>query len=61
MTKRLPCDPGTITYHDRLVRHFGRKKADAYGRLIQSGDLDQLPTEEDFRSQMPFGWVKPHL
>lgn len=55
------CDPGTISYHDRLTRHFGHKKALEYGRLIQSGKTHLLPTDEDFLNAKPFGWVKPHL
>ena len=59
---KLPsCDPGTIRYHDRLVAHFGCQRAEAYGRDIQAGDLHLLPTEEDFRNTMPFGWVRPQL
>lgn len=57
----MSCDPGTIRYHDRLVRHFGRKKAEEFGRLIQKGDLHLLPSDEGFRVRRPFGWVKPHL
>ncbi len=40
---RPPCEPGTITYHDKLVRHFGRRKADEIGQRIQRGDVDNLP------------------
>ena len=47
---RPPCDPGTITYHDKLVRHFGRREADRIGRAWQAAkksglnkDLEVLP------------------
>ena len=53
----MSCDPGTIRYHDRLVRHFGRRRADEYDKLIQAGDLHLLPTEEDFQNTKPFNWV----
>ncbi len=50
-TKRYgypPCVPGTITYHDKLVRHFGRRYADKIGWLIRQGRLDLLPSDADF-------------
>lgn len=43
---RPPCEPGTITYHDKLVRHFGRREADRIGRLIQARKMDGLPFTE---------------
>ena len=56
--KPMSCDPGTIQYHDRLTRHFGHKRALAYGRDIQANNLHLLPSEDDFRNTPPFGWVK---
>jgi hypothetical protein len=50
------CDPGTITYHDKLVRHFGRRQADKYGRILNAGQLDLLPTEEDFANNPPWAF-----
>ena len=49
-----PCQPGTITYHDKLVRHFGRRQANRYGKLIRAGELDALPTAEDFAANPPW-------
>jgi len=43
-----PCVPGTIVYHDMLVRHFGRRYADKIGGLIRQGRLDLLPSGDDF-------------
>ena len=40
---RPPCDPGTITYHDKLVRHFGRREADRIGRAYRAAELKELP------------------
>ena len=63
LTAPPKCRPGTITYHDKLVRHFGRKKADWYGRLMQHRDkfgrldnLHLLPTAEDFAANPPWAW-----
>ena len=55
--KGLPSDPGTITYHDKLVRHFGRRRADAIGRLIQQRKMDQLPSEQDFIDNPPWAFL----
>lgn len=38
-----PCHPGTIAYHDKLVRHFGRREADRIGREYRAGNADILP------------------
>ena len=40
---RPPCDFGTITYHDKLVRHFGRREADRIQRAYRADELDVLP------------------
>ncbi len=45
---RPACTPGTITYHDKLVRHFGRRYADKIGLLIRQGKLEFLPSAADF-------------
>lgn len=39
------CHPGTITYHDALVRHLGydRRKADQMQRAWRDGELKKLP------------------
>jgi hypothetical protein len=52
-----PCHPGTITYHDKLVRHFGRRQADKYGRCIIAKQLDLLPTAEDFAANPPWAFL----
>ncbi len=46
--------PGTIGYHDKLVRHFGRRQANKYGRCIIAKQLDLLPTAEDFAASPPW-------
>jgi hypothetical protein len=56
-----PCRPGTITYHDKLVRHFGRRKAEGYRHCIQRNMHSALPTEEDFDRTVPWGFLKPHV
>ncbi len=45
----LPCDPGTIVYHDMLVRKFGRFRADGYGRAIVAKDVKCLPTPAELQ------------
>lgn len=52
-----PCRPGTITYHDKLVSHFGRRQADKYGRCIQAKQLDLLPTAADFAANPPWAFL----
>lgn len=52
-----PCIPGSITYHDKLVRHFGRKEADKYGRCILAKQLDLLPTAEEFAANRPWAFL----
>jgi len=56
--RALPCEPGTITYHDKLVRHFGRRKADGYGECIQRRMMSALPTEQDFDAAVPWAFLK---
>ena len=51
------CVPGTIQYHDKLVKHFGRRQAEKYRRLIQSNCLDQLPSDEDFAANPPWAFL----
>ena len=51
-----PCDPGTITYHDKLVRHFGRRRADGYNECIQRKMMSALPTPEEFDAAVPWAW-----
>ena len=53
-----PCEPGTITYHDKLVRHFGRRRAAGYRQCIQRGFLNLLPTEQDFADNPPWAFLK---
>lgn len=48
------CEPGTIAYHDKLVRHFGRRQAEKYRRIIQAGQLELLPTADDFSAHPPW-------
>ena len=54
---RIPCDPGTITYHDKLVKHFGARKALGYRYAIQSG-YQCLPTEQDLADNPPWAFLK---
>ncbi len=64
--KRLsppPCTPGTITFHDKCVRYYGRKRADLIGRNIQHKNdmgmhdrMDRVPTEADFAALKPWAW-----
>ncbi len=56
--KAPPCIPGTITYHDKLVRHFGRRKAEGYGMAIQLGHLSCLPSAQDFADNLPWAFLK---
>lgn len=39
----LPCEPGTIAYHDMLVRKFGRVKAEMYRSLYISSKQNRTP------------------
>jgi len=56
--KVLPCEPGTIEYHDKLVRHFGRRRAEGYRHCIQRGMHSALPTAQDFDDNVPWGFLK---
>jgi hypothetical protein len=51
------CRPGTITYHDKLVRHFGRRKADKLGRMMRL-QPDLVVTEQDFLDNPPWAFLK---
>ncbi len=58
-----PCDPGTITYHDMLVRHFGARFANDFRRRFiasVSGSLPRpelvLPTKQEFSDNPPWAW-----
>jgi hypothetical protein len=50
------CEPGTITYHDKLVRHFGHREALRYRRCLIAKQPELLPTPEDFRANPPWAW-----
>ncbi len=54
----LPCDPGDIRYHDKLVKHFGRRRADGYSQCIQRKFLNLLPTEQDFADNPPWAFLQ---
>ncbi len=54
----MPCHPGTISFHDLLVRKFGRQRADQYGRLIQQGRLDLLPSAQEIADTPSWGFLK---
>ncbi len=41
------CTPGTIAYHDRLVRRFGRREADKMGARIRAGNWSAPEWLED--------------
>lgn len=63
--KRVPkCEPGSFRYHDKLVRHFGRRAAERYGRVISSRKLTasqrqlQLPTDQDFADNPPWAYLQ---
>jgi len=51
------CRPGTITYHDKLVRHFGRRKADKLGRMMRL-QPDLVVTAEEFAAHPPWAFLK---
>lgn len=53
-----PCEPGTIVYFDKLVAHFGRRRAEGYRQCIQRGFLNLLPTEQDFADNPPWEFLK---
>ena len=53
-----PCRPGSISYHDKMVRHFGRRKADKLGRLMQASKMELWPTAEDFAANPPWAFLK---
>lgn len=55
---QLQCEPGTVVYHDKLVSHFGRQKAEGYRIAIQRGHLNLLPTEQDFIDNPPWAFLK---
>jgi hypothetical protein len=50
--------PGTIGYHDKLVRHFGRRMAEGYRIAIQRGHMNCLPSEQDFSEHPPWAFLK---
>jgi hypothetical protein len=52
-----PCDPGTITYHDKLVRHFGARKARKLGKMMRL-QPDLVVTEEDFLAHPPWAHLR---
>lgn len=54
----LPCEPGTLRFHDKLVAHFGRRRAEGYRQCIQRKFLNLLPTEQDFADNPPWEFLK---
>lgn len=57
------CEPGTIAYHDMLVRKYGRKKADQIHRDWQHKDefgnrdrLDRLPNASQLALRGDWDW-----
>lgn len=56
--RALPCEPGTIVYFDKLVAHFGRRRAEGYRQCIQRKFLNLLPTEQDFADNPPWAFLK---
>lgn len=63
--RQPPCVPGTITFHDKLVCYYGRRKADQIGRDIQHRDamgnldrMDRIPTDANFAAMKPWAWLK---
>ena len=56
--RMLPCEPGTVIYHDKLVAHFGRRRAEGYRQCIQRKFLNLLPTEQDFADNPPWRFLK---
>ena len=56
--RALPCEPGTIVYFDKLVRHFGRRRADGYHECLQRKMMHALPTEQDFADNPPWAHLK---
>lgn len=60
---RPKCEPGTISFHDKCVRYYGRKKADQIARDLQHKDhlgnydrRDRVPTEANFKAMTPWAW-----
>ena len=57
--RKVPaCEPGSIHYHDKLVKHFGARKAEGYRQCYQRGFLNLLPTEQDFIDNPPWKFLK---
>lgn len=56
--RALPCEPGTIRYHDKLVAHFGRRRADGYHECIQRKMMSALPSEQEFADNPPWAFLK---
>lgn len=56
-----PCRPGTITYQNKLVRHFGSRRAEGYRQCIIRGFLNRLPTEQDFADNPPWAYLQEPL
>lgn len=58
----LPCDPGTLTYHDKLVAHFGARFANDFRRrYIKSKRTSEplvLPTDQDFIDNPPWKFLE---
>ena len=61
---RPPCEPGTITFHDKCVRYYGRKKADQIhsdwqhkDRLGNRDRLDRIPSLANFAAMRPWAWL----
>lgn len=60
---QIPCVPGTITFHDKCVKYYGRRKAEQIRRDFQHKDqfghhdrLDRMPTEANFAALKPWAW-----
>ncbi len=59
--KAYVVEPGHIAYHDKLVRHFGRRRADGYGECMQRKMLSALPTKHDFDAAVPWAFLRSTL
>lgn len=49
------CEIGTITYHDKLVRHFGARKARKLHRMAMS--QPELAADLDFSAHPPWAFL----
>jgi hypothetical protein len=63
--RTLPCDPGTLTYHDKLVVHFGARFANDFRRRYikhkRTREPLVLPTEQEFIDNPRWAFLETQL